>query len=233
MSAPFIPNRDAAFNDFVRNFRALVVAAPGDYGLSPQDAIELATAADAWAAAWTKASTRGSRTHIDVHRKKQERRACTAVLRRLAALVRANTAIPAARLVNLGVIPTPRAFPRRRPVEERPQLFLMGDDSIQHTVRVVRTPGTGRAKPEGALGLLLCRTVGQGVAQSPAGAEPVTVMTLTRTTVDAPAAPPGNRTTYFARWIGPRGTLGPWSEPLSASVRVQRARRSHEVPLAA
>ncbi|HYE63516.1 MAG TPA: hypothetical protein VD997_16115 [Phycisphaerales bacterium] len=230
MSAPFIPNRDAEFDGFVRNFRTLVVAAPGVYGLTAEDALAMVAAADAWAAAWSRASNRNSRTSIDVLNKREQRKACTAVLRRLAGLVRANASVTPAQLISLGLIPPPHAFPRRRAIEDWPQLFLMDDTGLQHTIRVLRPPGTGRARPEGAMGLLLCRTVAPQRAESPAGAEPVTVMTLTRKTVDAPPAPPGWSTTYFARWIGPRGTLGPWSMPLRASVRVQQA---STMPLAA
>jgi hypothetical protein len=81
-----------------------------------------------------------------------------------------------------------------------------------------------RARPKNAAGLLVFRAItdtppirADGVG---GGVEFLGFITRSTFTSDFPdrAAARGKTATYFARWVGRTGELGPWSQPVSTPI---------------
>lgn len=212
MGAHFIPTREGDLDRWLKNFAAKVAADPAAYHLTAADGLALTGAYDAWHAAYTAATSPATRTRPAVAEKNERRRAAVALVRRIAAEVRADDGVSSELKIGLGLIvrggkpapiPPPETFPLLSIIE-------LGRGTQDLRIADSQSP-TRRAKPAGTSGLLIFRHVGDGPAATPAQCTFLALATRTEYTARFTPADNGKTATYFARWTNFRGEPGPWS----------------------
>lgn len=220
MGSWYIPQAEAIFDDWARNFAALIAADPAVYGVSAPDAAALAAACNAWEAAFAAATAPSTRTRPAVAAKNAAKQALLAIIRRLAAAVRINPGVGSELKVNLGLrVPAPGAGPSSIPAPEAlPHLSVVGIDARAHTLRVFMEGTAGRARPRGATGVLVFRVVADEAETRPTRAEFLCLATRPTFTSGFSAADRGKVATYFGRWTNAKGELGPWSAAAAAPI---------------
>jgi|GEM_PF-2114604 len=218
MRRPWIPNEDSKLSTFGMTFATLVSTDPARYGLTPADAAEVLDAAEAFDAAFRVWSAPATAVTPNLCIKDQARETLVAVLRRLGGLARVSASVTDADKIALGVKPTPRSYRRNPAPQDRPTLALAFNNHTGHTLRFHNGNSTSKARPRGTVGLLLFRTIAHIAARDPGEAQFVGFVTRDRVVLDRTPGQGGMVATYFARWAGTKGDLGPWSTPISASI---------------
>jgi hypothetical protein len=218
MRRPWIPNEDSQLSPFGINFATLVNTDPARYGVTPADAAEVLEAASAFTAAYQVWNSPATATSSNLCLKDEARAKLVAALRRVGALVRVSESVTAADKIAMGVKPTPRSYPRTPAPQECPALSLTFNNHTGHTLRVYSPHSTSAARPRGTVGVLLFRTIAETAVNHPDEARFVAFVTRDRIHLEPARGHNGKRATYFARWAGTKGELGPWSTPISASI---------------
>ena len=218
--APYIPAKDADFENWLANFSTLLTANPTDYGLTAPDAVIVAAQYSAWNAAFLLATNPATRTSPAVAAKDGARVTATGVVRPYAVAISRNPAVLDADKLSIGVnLPnfTPVPIP---PITDVPSIILQSALPNQHTLQF-RSSGapTSKAKPFGVIGLELFRNIGTVAATSPEQCTLYTSATKTPFVVSTDPANAGQVITYFSRWTNRSGAggqayKGPWSAPL-------------------
>jgi hypothetical protein len=219
MSTDFLPDADARALEFMKAFAAGVAGDVAAYHLDPADAAAISAAVDAFDAAFLVAASPATRTRVTVREKSAARDAAEAVVRRYAALIRVDDAIPDADKIAVGVRPVNTS---RTPVPAPATSPLLNVVGITPGVQHLRfadsaTPLRG-AKPFGAASLQLFVAVGDAPATDPAAALFRAAFTRNPVAVPFDASAGGKVATHFARWASARGEVGPWSLPVSMRV---------------
>jgi hypothetical protein len=215
----YLPGRDAELDTWLNNFQTLITANPTSYGLVAGDATAITAAYTSWHAAYLAAVNPSTRTQGTVATKNTQKANVKGVVRGYAATIRANRAISDALKIGLGlhirdIEPTPVPPPSTVPV--------LAMASMRQGLQVVRatdesTPSS-RARPEGAAGMLLFRTVAEGPVTDPEQARFLAFTGKPEHTCEYLPADNGKTATYFARWTNAKGEMGPWSQPLPVSI---------------
>jgi len=216
MNPNYIPNRDPDTAAWLTNFAALITVLPATYGLVVGQAVAATSAASAFAAALALATNPATRTSVTVAGKDAARASALNVIRVIAVAVSANPLVTNAAKEAVGVTirqltPSPIPAPVVAPVIE----FLEGTPLRQRLQ--IRIPGsTSKAKPFGAIGIELARSVGTVAATDPEQLAIVGTFGKTPLFQDFAAADQGKRVTYASRYVtrsGPGGVAqkGPWS----------------------
>jgi hypothetical protein len=225
MGTWYIPQREGDFDAWAGNFAARIGADPAAYGLTAPDALALSLAYDLWRGAYLAAKSPGTRTAPAVAAKNTAKRALLAVVKRLAAAVRADPAVGPGLRAGLGLRVNPSPDPVLSPIPapaEAPGLAVVGIARGAHTVRVFREEqaggGGGGARPRGATGLLVFRAVAEDIERDPSRAAFLALVTRATFASAFSPADRGKLATYFARWTNAKGKLGPWSLPAVAPV---------------
>lgn len=219
MSKPFIPNRDADFDAWLANFAGKIAGSPAAYGLSAGDAAEITAAQSLWVAAYALAGAPATRTAVTIADKDSKRAAAVLVVRRLAALVRADSAVADSLKLGLGLRLRKHSLTRGAAPSEAPVLSIVGLDLAAHELCAWTGEEIGsRAKPHGVATLLVVRAVGDAPAKDPAHAAFLTLATRTRFQSRFNQTESGQVATYFARWANAKGELSPWSAPVSMRI---------------
>jgi hypothetical protein len=221
MSKRFLPVREHELNNWLANFAQKISAAPGTYGLTVGDSAAVSAAVSLWHAAFTAASAPTTRTGPAVQEKRNAKRHVTAVVRPIAAKVRANDDVSSELKLGLGLVLRSRA-PVPAP-QTHPVLGLRKMDTRRHILDA-HDIVTGRGgKPDRVAGLVVFRAVGEGVAPHPGsssadGLSYLGLFTRPRFTSEFTTADRGKTATYFARWVNAKGEPGPWSFALSVAI---------------
>jgi len=222
--APYIPAKDADFDNWLQNFSTLLTAEPTDYGLVSGDAVIVAAQYSAWHAAYLLATNPATRTSATVAAKDGARVTATSTVRPYATQISRNMGVSDELKIGIGVnlpnnVPVP--IP---PVTSAPSLILVSATPQAHNLqyRDSLTP-TAKAKPFGAVALELWRSVGVSAATDPSQCSLYAQWTKTPNIVSFDVGDVGKKATYFSRWTtrsGPGGTAqpGPWSAPLVVTV---------------
>lgn len=222
--APYIPTKDADFNNWLLNFSALLTASPTTYGLTAPDATAVADVTTSWSTAYATATNPDTRTSPAVAAKDAARAAAESTVRTYAQQISKSDAVTPEDKLAIGVnIPNTTPVPIPAPTSF-PQLSFRAATPLVHTLQYQDSDlGTGKQKPFGAVGIEVWRSVGTVPATDPAQASYYSTFTKSplRVSFDAPQV--GKTCTYFARWVtrsGPGGVAqkGPWSAPLTAAV---------------
>lgn len=219
MPKSWIPHNDDALEPFANNFQALIAADPAAYGLEAGDAAAITAAYAAWHAAFLAAANPATRTKAAVFTKNAEKVNILGVVRRYAAVIRADTGVSNPLKIGLGLhirdtAPTPIPPPATRPLLS---IVSAGVGSQELRAADSATPSR-RARPAGAIGLLLFCAVDEGAAPDPSAARFLTFLTRGEFTATFDRDDHGKTATYFARWTNSRGELGPWSVPVVARI---------------
>jgi hypothetical protein len=215
----YIPSSDGPALDWMENFSALITAAPATYGLVAADATAIAAVVSAFSTALTAAIDPATRTKVTVNTKNEKRAAAQALCRQYAAVIKHNAGVTDSDKIALGVPPVNN---ERTPVPApgtSPLLNVIGNTPGVQTVRFAdsATPDSA-AKPVGAAQLQLFVAVGDAPVSDPTAADFQGAHTRNAVYVNFDAAQDGKVATYFARWCGIRGDVGPWSLPVSMRI---------------
>jgi hypothetical protein len=223
MATSYIPAKDADFNNWLVNFDTLLTGAPTDYGLTAPIAVIVAGVTAAWSAAYLAATDPSTRTAATVAAKDAARASAEATVRPYAIQIRNNPAVSDLLKVGIGVTipafpPSPVPAPTVPPV-----LGLESAIPLEQLLSYGVPGGIGKAKPFGAIGVEIWRSVGTVPATDPA--QCVFKGTVTKSPFRQAFLAPdqGKIVTYFARFVtrsGPGGVAqaGPWSAPLTLVV---------------
>lgn len=224
MQAPYLPAADAAFDAWFANFSALITANPTDFGLVSGDATTIAASFTSWHAAYLLATNPSTRTSPAIAAKDAERFSAEAVIRPYATQISRNPAVLNADKTAVGVnLPNTSRTPVPPPTTQ-PTLSLVSAIHNLQTLayRDSATPTT-KAKPPGAIGMELWRTIATTPATDPSAAELVGIVTKSPANIGTSSGDAGKFATYFGRWTtrsGPGGVaqVGPWSAPLAVVI---------------
>ncbi len=224
MQTPYLPGPDADFDAWITNFAALIYANPATYGLVITDATTISSAQGSWNTAYLLATTPATRTTPAIAAKDAARLQATAVIRPYATSISRNPAVSNDDKTAVGVnLPNTARTPVPPPLTV-PGLSLVSAIHFLQTVayRDTSTPTT-KAKPQGAVGLDLWRTIAPAPATDPSTAQPFGIITKSPAAVGFSAGDVGKVCTYWGRWTtrsGPGGMAqtGPWSAPLAVTI---------------
>jgi hypothetical protein len=225
MRAPsYIPATDSGFLAFLVNFSALITANPTDYGLTAGNATTISGQLAIFEPALALATDPSTKTPVTVAAKDAARVNAIAIVRPFAQAVAKNPAISDALKIGLGLNPpntSPSPIP---PITVAPAISLVSAQIGSQTLNI-RNPETpdSKAKPAGASGIQLFRSVGTTHATDPAQCSLHAVATKTPLNVGFEPSESGKKVTYFARYVTPSGPggkqqEGPFSAPLNATI---------------
>lgn len=219
MAGSWIPTTDALLDPFVNNFQTLIAASPTTYNLAVSDATAITAAYTSWHAAFLAATNPTTRTQATVATKNLQKANVLAVVRRYGTTIRANVGVSDALKIGLGLHIADRTPTPVPPPSAKPELSIARiDTGVQEIVARVEGAGTVRARPAGAVGLLLFRAIGEAPVSSASEATFLTFVGRPSVASTFAEADRGKIATYFARWTNARGEMGPWSNPVSASI---------------
>jgi len=218
-TAPYIPETDPAFRDWLLNFSTLISADPNKYGLEAADATVIAAQYTAFNDAYTAVQMPSTRTPSAVAQKDAQRASAVGTVRVYAQMIKANGGVNNQDKVDLGIhvndpTPTPIPAPTSTPI-----ISIVGATSGQHELRYAdeNTPAS-RRKPDGVIQMQLNMAVGASPATNPEDAEFVALHTRQPVRVQLDPGSVGQTATYFARWVTRTGKVGPWSLPVSMTI---------------
>lgn len=227
MPTHYMGPTDAAKLAWMLTFAAGITASPATYGLTAGDATTIDTAVDAYDAAFALGgTTNGERnnpatfTVETVAAKDLARNNAMAVIAPYYNAIRVNTAVTDPDKIAIGVRPlNPGPHGGVFVPDEAPLINVLGATPGVHTLvyAPISSP-TSRAKPVGAAAMQLFVVVGVEEVLVPTGAVFQGVHTTTPVAVAWDPADDGKVATYFARWMGKRGDVGPWSSPVSMRI---------------
>lgn len=219
MAGSWIPQNDDALDPFVNNFQTLIAASPTSYSLVAGDATSITAAYASWHAAFAAATNPTTRTRATVATKNTQKTNVLSVVRRYGTTIRANVGVSDALKIGLGIHVRSAHTTPVPPPTTRPELAITRTDTGFQDVSA-RDEGSGapRARPAGAVGMILFRAVGVAPATLPAEATFLTFVGRPDVQSAFTSADRGKIATYFARWTNARGETGPWSNPVSAAI---------------
>lgn len=219
MPNPYIPSTDAALLAFSLNFSTLLTAAPATYGLTAPDAATIAGEHGQYETALALAVDPPTRTAVTVAAKDVARASLVAIIRQYAMIIRNDPNVTDPNKIALGLNPINDA---RTPINApgtSPLLNVVFATPGGHTLRFADTltPDSGK-KPFGAMQLQLFVNVGVAAIVDPTAAQLYGQFTKNPVVVAFDAGDAGKVATYFGRWVGRRGDVGPWSLPVSMNI---------------
>lgn len=234
MADKFIPTGDAPFAQKAHVFAATVGRDPQRFGVSREDADALVAAFKTFEALRLAATNKYTRSKRLLDQRDNARDAVKRMMERLGRIIRANHDLDSADTVLLGITPRPMRLRKSKCPQTRPNLFYMGS---RHSKRVGRKvhllrfeepwtkigdPICGRrmAKPAGAWGVAVYVELideGEKIPRHPgelSGGRPWLLQLCTRGPIEAefPVAERPMRVVYWARWVGMKGDMGPFSQ---------------------
>jgi len=219
MGTDYLPSRDAQLDDWISNFKTLIAATPTNYGLVAADGTAITNAFNSWHTAFLAATNPTTRTKGTVSTKNTQKAAVLAVVRGYANTIRVNKAVTNELKIGLGLHvadtqPTPVPAPVTYPL-----LSISGmGQGLQDLRAADQATPTKRAKPAGAVGLLLFRSVAETPTSEPTDAAFLAYVSQGKFTSNFSPADNGKTATYFARWTNSKGEVGPWGPPASMPI---------------
>ena len=220
---PYIPPRDAEFNNWAENFSTLLSETPADFGLTAADATSVANVVSTWSTAYTLAVDPATRTSPTVADKDAARAAAEAIIRPYAVGISRNSAVTDENKTAIGVTvrsTTPTPIP---PPTVAPEIGIQSATPLQMLLTYKEPGSEGKSKPFGSVGVEVFRAVGDVHATNPLQAIYNAKVTKSPFRQEFSADEQGSAVTFFARFVtrsGPGGVAqtGPWSAPLNLTV---------------
>jgi len=219
-SPPYIPARDADFDNWCLNFAILLVAAPATYGLLPADAVAVDATVTDWSDSYALALGGTTRGPFSIAAKDTQRVITTAIIRPYAQSIANNAGVLTANKVAIGVnprtnTPSPIAVPATNPI-----LSVVAATQLAHTLRSrdeLSSPSV-KAKPYGVMQLYLYGTASATSITNPETLAFIGGFTKSPTIVQW-SGTDANKIAYYAgRWANRTGLVGPWSPIVSFTI---------------
>ncbi len=218
--APYVPNKQLAFNSWALNFSTLITANPPLYGLVAGDAVTIAAEYASWLAAFSPTQSPSTKTPEAVQAKNAARVTLTDQYRVYAQQIVANPGVSTANKVALGLnprtsTPSPVSAPASNPV-----LTIQSAANLSLIVRYRDSSASPsvKSKPYGCVGCeIYCVT----------SATPITDPTLIPFKVRATKTPititfagtdAAKQAYLAARWVTRTALYSPWSPIASFTI---------------
>ena len=217
--AGYFPRADSLARDWMITFVTKLVDEPSRYGLLPADAASIEEAVNLFAAAYSVCVDKDTRSSSNIITKDKMRAQAERLCRFWAQTIKRNAGVTDADKNGLGIhldntTPAPIVAP-----SSSPSLMIVGATPGAHTLRYHDSMApTARKKPFGAESLYLFATVSDTVAADQNEARFIGRFKRNPMGIPFTRADDGKVATYFARWSGPRGDVGPWSLPVSMRI---------------
>lgn len=219
VSKELIPNTDADFNTFLKQFVGAVTAKPGAYGLSAADLAPIQDAVTNWSAVYP--------AHLDAQQaaltasetKAKGREIAERATRSLVKKIEGYPEIDNALRVSAGLPPRENGkstigAPTSRPIgrlEAKP-----GSTLVVHFVDE-QTP-LKKAKPEGVHACEIRIHVGETAPTDASGFTFLAHDTRTPYADEHPSSDAGKTAHYLLRWLNAKLEPGPWSDVVSTKI---------------
>ena len=206
----YIPSQDALILSWAQNFSDLLTADPPRYGLTAPDALIVKTQQDIFAAAYALATSPSTRTEVTVADKDGEKVTLLILVRKYAAIIRANLGVANEDKTALGLnIPDLVKTPVPTPVTY-PMISVLFAASGIHQLFIAdqNTPDT-KAKPYGVSGCLLYQKSGVTAPVDMDDALLTAIITRADTALNVSATPAGHHISYRGAWFNSKGEIGP------------------------
>jgi hypothetical protein len=219
-SPPYIPAKDADFNNWLTNFSTLLTASPTTYGLVAADAVIVAGQTTLWTAAYLAAINGLTRGPNSIAVKDAARVTAQAIVRPYAQSIANNVGVLVDDKIAIGVNPrtnppSPIAAPTTNPV-----LSIIGATPLVHTLRYrdeMSSPSV-KSKPYGVMQVLIFGKASATVISDPTELDYIGAYTKCPLQVTWDAADVNKYAYYAAKWINRNALEGPWSPIVSFSV---------------
>lgn len=217
---PYIPARDADFDNWMVNFSTVLTASPPTYGLTPADAAIVTATASAWGTSYDVAIAGPTRGPFSIAAKDTQRVITTAAVRPYAQLISLNAGVTTAAKIAIGVnprtnTPAPIAAPATNPI-----LSVVLATQLAHSLRFrdeLSSPSV-KSKPFGVMQCYLYGTASLTQITNPAALNFLGGYTKTPLTVQWTGADAGKIAYYAAKWANRTGLVGPWSPIVSFTI---------------
>lgn len=217
---PYIPPKDAAFDNWLANFSSLISASPATYGLTAGDAANIANARSTWAIAYAFVTSPSTKTSQAVQNKNTARVTALAVVRSYAQQISLNAGVTSANKIALGVNPrTSTPSPVTAPVSN-PVLTVQSASNLAIILRFrdsAASPSV-KAKPYGVFHCQVDYLVSATPITDPTMLTNTLLATKTPLTVKFNPADAGKQCYFVARWTTRSGLYSPWSPIASFTV---------------
>jgi hypothetical protein len=223
MRDDFIPGRDAEFRTFAADLSATVSAEAAQLGVPSLLATTLATQVSAFDAAFMAATNPASRGRATIKDKQDRRKTATATIREVVRIIKANPAVTANILYDMGlparVGDTPRTTSQE--LEVAPVLAVKDVDGREVTVTITDPASPlKRARAKGATGAIVMWYAGTTAPTDTNQFHLAGTTGRTEFTVQLPEAlAPGTRVWLTAMWIDGRKRPSPACQPIGTYVQ--------------
>lgn len=216
--ADYIPQNDAEFDVWQKNFAAYAADKKAELGLVDTDLAPLTAAQTAWSGGYAAHVSAQAAAQSACTAKDGARAAYEAVLRALVARLQLSATTTDAHRAGLRITirsktRTAAGVPDTRPVAE-----IDASTPRRHVVDFRDEGATRKAKPAGVMGAEVWRSVGDAPPADPGQCQFLALDTETPYVADYAGAQAGKRAFYYLRWVNKQGQPGPWSDVFSATI---------------
>jgi hypothetical protein len=219
MSDDLFGRRDAEALADLQTFAQGIAAAPGTYQVSVADATAITNSVDAFAAGLADSRDPATRTKITVAVKDELRASCEQLCRQFSMLIKYNAGISDADKLAIGIKPVNNTRTPRHVAGTSPLLNILLNTPGEQSLRYAdSTTPDSAAKPAGAVSIQIYRAIAEAPIADPDLASFYGNFTRNPVAASFSAADRGKIATYYARWQGKRGDVGPWSLPVSMAI---------------
>jgi hypothetical protein len=229
MADKFIPNGDLDFKMMAEKFARAIAAEPSRFHVSQADSEVLTQAVEAYSRAYQITHNKSSRTTNATREKDQARAAAERIIRKWAAVIRANDAVDSIAKRSLGLRERPEKMKSQPCPAEPPRLRFLralheGNGSVPVHELEFRAMDWSSRKPAGAVRLELFIDLippDEPIPTHPGanhGSRPWYLRSYTRSPIrlTPPMAKVPMRIVYWARWADSTGNVGPFSATAAA-----------------
>jgi hypothetical protein len=219
MADSFIPRPDAQALIWMESFANGISANFAAYELSAIDATTISDAVEQFSEALSIASYVPTRTQETVNIKDTKRNAAESLCRQYALQIKVNNGISDALKLAIGVRPVNESREAIYVPQTSPLLNIVANTPGAQTVRYADSfDPEKRGKPFGAASIQLFVAIGDEPIDDEAQAQFVGNFTKNPIAVAFDETDNKRVASYFARWCGNRGDVGPWSLPVSMTI---------------
>jgi hypothetical protein len=209
-----VPRRDLDALAWMRGFVLPISASPQVYGLSPSDGQLMLKLFLQFEQAM--AANRRVQSCIELRQHKNvARRQAQQLLMLYYHQIKVNAGVSDAEKLAANINPVNLNRTKRFVPGTHPVLNVVAATNGAHTLTYKDSMSIQRAKPFGAVFLELSATIADDIDRDPANARHIGDYTRNPVVVAFENREDGKKATYFARWKGASGDVGPWSTPVS------------------
>ena len=218
MSDPYIPRSELGLVDWLTVFSGNITLNPSAVGLAISDANTIAAAVADFLAKRAIVINDETRTPVAIEEKDVSRNSCVQLCRGYAMIIRNNNGVTDAAKIAVGVRPI---NPDREPIfvpGTQPNVEVLATTNGLQTLEITETGSPKKSLPFGAASIQVYVHVGDAINTDPDEARFIGNFTKNPIIVAYDHSENAKVATYFARWCGRRGDVGPWSTPESQAI---------------